>query len=140
VNQRADLPAGAEQREPTGSRVVLVVGDASLLSLEPVLSQEATSSVTFASVDEVSADLVRSIAPDVVLSPLFAASFDCIELAQLLHAMNYRGTYRALSRKLPSPEMVRREIKAHCPGLSFDLILTRDEDAVSDLPPCEPRK
>lgn len=87
---------------------------------------ESDPQVVFAEIDEVGAELIDTLKPQVVISPLLAHSFDCIDLALILHTLGYRGAYRAMSPLLPSPEVIRREIMSLCPGLSFDLIFVHD--------------
>lgn len=70
--------------------------------------------------------LVRT-QPDVVLSPLFSAQFDAIDLAEKLQDLGYRGRYRALAVGLPKPAIVRREIAAVAPDVDFDIFVIDDE-------------
>ena len=73
--------------------------------------------------DEVSEELLTRLCPTVVLSPVLALRFDCIDLAQRLYALGFTGRYRAVSDELPDPEMVEREIKQLCPGLDFAILI-----------------
>lgn len=79
-------------------------------------------SVAFAEFHEVTGALLNTVAPRYVLSPLLSRSFDCIDLAQLLVQEGYRGRYRAVATRLPDPGIIRREIRALCPELDFDVI------------------
>jgi hypothetical protein len=83
----------------------------------------ADSRLAFTDFRSVTAELFQVMAPTLVLSPLLARGFDCIDLAQVLHAMGYRGRYRAVADLLPDPGMIRREIATICPGLDFDVIV-----------------
>ena len=76
----------------------------------------------FAGIEEVCADMIRVLAPGVILSPLVAGTFDCLDLAQILRDAGYRGAYRAIAPALPAPQLIRHEVGALCPGLDFDLI------------------
>lgn len=68
--------------------------------------------------------------PDVVLSPLVAPEFDCVEVAGLLAQSGFSGRYRAFAENLPRPDMVRCEIGQSFPDLDFDvLVVTRSEVA-----------
>jgi hypothetical protein len=83
----------------------------------------ADSRLAFTDFRSVTAELLQIMAPTLVLSPLLARGFDCIDLAQVLHAIGYRGRYRAVADILPDPGMIRREIAVLCPGLDFDVIV-----------------
>ncbi len=78
--------------------------------------------LAFAAYHDLTAELLVRETPDIVVSPLLAKSFDCIELAQLLSTLGFEGAYRAMTVQLPSPEIVVREIATLCPGLDFDVI------------------
>ena len=79
--------------------------------------------VKFVSIDEVSESLLEHLCPTVVISPALSRRFDCIDLAQILCSHKYKGRYRAVSRELPNPTMVEREIRSLCPGLDFAILV-----------------
>lgn len=81
------------------------------------------SKLAFADFASVTEDLFQVIAPTLVLSPLLARGFDCIDLAQVLHVIGFKGRYRAIAEVLPDPDIIRREIEVLCPGLDFDIIV-----------------
>jgi hypothetical protein len=91
----------------------------------------ANSRLAFTDFRSVTAELFQVMAPTLVLSPLLARGFDCIDLAQVLHGMGYRGRYRAVADILPDPGMIRREIAAICPGLDFDVIVMPPRPALA---------
>ena len=80
-------------------------------------------SVVFASIEEVTPTLVGRLCPTVVISPALSHRFDCIDLAQILHRIGFKGRYRAVSTELPNPDMVEREIGHLCPGLDFAVLI-----------------
>ena len=80
-------------------------------------------SVVFASIEEVTPTLVGRLCPTVVISPALSHRFDCIDLAQILHGIGFKGRYRAVSTELPNPDMVEREIGYLCPGLDFAVLI-----------------
>jgi hypothetical protein len=84
----------------------------------------ADGKIAFTDFRSVTEELFQLIAPQLVLSPLLARGFDCIDLAEVLHAMGFKGRYRAIADILPNPEIIRREIGDLCPGLDFDVIVT----------------
>ncbi|WP_372839683.1 hypothetical protein [Phaeovulum sp.] len=78
------------------------------------------SFATFAMVD---GELLARLGPDVVLAPLMTSSFDVLDLALRLVTLGYRGTLRAVTRKIPNPRLVEHEIASAYPELSFELIV-----------------
>lgn len=79
-------------------------------------------SVHFAAFHEVTPVLMAEIAPRLVLSPLLARNFDCVDLAQKLAQLGYRGPYRAIDIGLPDPRMIVREIRSLVPMLDFEVL------------------
>ncbi len=78
--------------------------------------------IAFVGFQDVTAELLAELEPSVVLSPLLANGFDCIDLAENLVAAGFTGRYRAVTQTLPNPHLVVREIRQLCPGLDFDLL------------------
>lgn len=62
-------------------------------------------------------------APALVLSPLLTPVFDALDLARMLTQGGYRGRYLALVDKLPSANLIRREVEAQSPTLNFDVVV-----------------
>jgi len=128
VKLRADKSA-RRTRQRVGSStddgaqlVVLAVGDLShWRSTGRNLPWE--SQITFADFSEIDRDMVESLNPDVVLSPLLCQKFDCLDLAQALHATGFRGRFRIMSPKLPNPGIVLAEARCMCPGLDVEFII-----------------
>ena len=80
------------------------------------------SAIVFVEFRELNEELLEELTPDIVLSPLLCSSFDCMDLAQALDALGFRGRYRAMSAQVPQPDLIRREVRACCPRLDFDLV------------------
>ncbi|MEO1238669.1 MAG: hypothetical protein AAFW64_03220 [Pseudomonadota bacterium] len=78
--------------------------------------------ILLASFSDLSFELLDSVKPRIVLSPLLAREFDCIDLAQLLFALGFDGKYRVLSSDIPNPQIVKAEIRTQCPGLDFEIL------------------
>ncbi len=78
--------------------------------------------VILASFHDLSRELLARIKPRLVVSPLLARDFDCIDLAQILFALGYGGQYRVISGEIPNPRIVLAEIKTLCPGLDFAIL------------------
>lgn len=62
-------------------------------------------------------------APALVLSPLLMPQFDALDMARILTQCGYRGRYLALVDKLPSANLIRREVAAQSPRVNFDVIV-----------------
>lgn len=78
--------------------------------------------VVFAEFHEVTDELLATLAPRLVLSPLLARTFDCVDLAQRLGKLHYRGPYRAIDMGLPDPALIVREVRSLVPGLDFAVV------------------
>lgn len=79
--------------------------------------------IMFVSIDQMTGTFLARVSPGVVISPALSYRFDCIDLAQILYDAGYKGRYRAVTRDLPNPVMVEREIADLCPGLDFAILL-----------------
>ena len=107
--------------QPVSCRRVLLVLEAHQPDPAKLFEDHPGDDFRCAGFDEIDADFLGGLAPDIVVSPLFTRRFDCIDLAQRLGALDFRGAYRAISPALPSPDLIRKEIRALCPRLHFDL-------------------
>jgi hypothetical protein len=117
----AQVPT-ADRKEQDGLPVALTIGDTKTW-LEQGKVIAAEHRVIYLDFNEVTPEMVLAIGPAVVMSPMLSNSFDCIDLACILQDAGFKGKYRALSRAIPNPKLVRREINDICPGLYFDLIV-----------------
>lgn len=71
----------------------------------------------------VNREILDQFAPHFVVSPIFAASFDMMDVARRLSQLGFRGGYRAVvSRPLPDPGLVLSEVRAACPCLDVDIL------------------
>ncbi|SFI78248.1 hypothetical protein [Celeribacter neptunius] len=68
-------------------------------------------------------ELLRKMAPDSVIAPAMGNTFDCLDLARLLQAAEFKGAYRILAGDLPRPDIIRAELRTLYPQLSCDLLL-----------------
>ncbi|MGI9395827.1 MAG: hypothetical protein ACR2OY_14365 [Boseongicola sp.] len=100
---------------------ILAVGDSEEW-LRQGNSQLTEGSILFVSIEDVTSPLLDRLCPTVVISPALSHQFDCIDLAQILHSIDFKGRYRAVSAELPDPKMVQREIRHLCPGLDFAVL------------------
>jgi hypothetical protein len=115
---------GATDRD-THSRTVLAVALASqALDLLPRNVLEPHSYIARVSYDELDSVVFSGPeAPALVLSPLLTPIFDAIDLARYLSQRGYRGRYLALVERLPSANLIRREVEAQSPDLNFDVVV-----------------
>ena len=85
-----------------------------------------TANVLFADFHQVEATLDDLRTDPVVATALINRRFDCIDLAQLLSFLRFRGTYRVLAGDLPDPDLVRDEIASLCPTLRVEVTQRSD--------------
>jgi hypothetical protein len=69
-----------------------------------------------------SAAMLQTIRPDVVVAPLIAPHWDLVELGAALAGYGYRGTVHALTRPLPRGELIVGELASLYPALTFRLL------------------
>lgn len=98
---------------------VIAIGELSPENLPSPTGQ----TVVFSDLDGITADLLASCRPVLVVSPLVGAGLDCFDVAERLSALGYSGRYRAVVDTLPDPSVVRREIRGHFPDLDFDILV-----------------
>jgi hypothetical protein len=72
-------------------------------------------------------------APGLVLSPLLTPEFDALDLARILSQCGYRGRYLALVDRLPSANLIRREVAAQSPNINFDVIVLDGSSPIHSL-------
>jgi hypothetical protein len=75
--------------------------------------------LAFIAFHQVTQENLEHFDPEMVCSPVLARSFDCIELAVLLHNLSYTGMYTAYGNDLPKPDLIEREVRQLCPRLDF---------------------
>lgn len=85
----------------------------------------SSGKVAFVSFHDVNSSLLEQLRPETIVSPVLAKGFDCIDLAQLLHSLNFSGAYRATAEDLPNPRMIETEIAQLCPRLDFEVVTYR---------------
>ena len=121
----SDALPGRETDGDTHSRTVLAVALATqALDLLPRNVLEPHSYVARVSYDELdSVSFSGPQAPALVLSPLLTPVFDAIDLARYLSQRGYKGRYLALVDRLPSANLIRREVEAQSPDLNFEVVV-----------------
>jgi len=83
--------------------------------------------VHFTDLDNLVAEDLDRFRPDLVVSPIVTPRFDCLDVAYALQRHGFVGPFRALSRGLPNPKMIQREIVSLCPGLDFEITEILDD-------------
>jgi hypothetical protein len=107
--------------QTTCATVVLAVGDTTIWGAGG-RRMPSDGRIVFADFHEVSRELLDELVPHLVVSPILARHFDCVDLAQLLARLRFAGRYRAFGPPLPNPQIITREIKSLVPGLDFDVL------------------
>jgi hypothetical protein len=69
-----------------------------------------------------SANMLATVRPDVIVAPLIAPRWDLVELSDALRGFGYRGTIHALTRPLPRGELILGELSGLYPDLAFRLL------------------
>jgi len=60
--------------------------------------------------------------PCLVAAPLFWPEGDALDTLRVLSLLGYPGPVRVVAPPLPRPEIVRRELRADCPGLDIEIV------------------
>jgi hypothetical protein len=111
--------------------IILAVGDVrNWISKGRALPMD--SQIAFAEFHEITPELLQTLTPDIVMSPVLTRGFDCLDLAQALHDGGFRGRLRVVAPDMPNPLVIQSEIKALCPGLDVAFIYY-DASAVHHL-------
>lgn len=120
------ISQGTQQR----SVGVLAVGDVAAWQ-KAGYGADLSGEVVYAAFHEVTEALLSETDPRVVVSPLITRHFDCVDLAQLLGSLGFRGRYRAIGTRLPNPRMIEAEIRSLVPGLDFSVAAAWAEDGAA---------
>ncbi len=119
TNVSTDAHASGQSHEERRG-TVLAVGDLAAW-YGSGRSIDGRGHVVLAEFHEVTSDLLARVRPALVISPLLSRSFDCVDLAQVLGALDYRGKYLAVGSGLPNPGLIVREVRALVPRLDFEV-------------------
>ena len=93
--------------------------------------------VLYTRFDDFGCQMVRKLAPQSVLSPLFSDRFDCIDVGRCLANAEFPGKFCVVADTLPNTAMVQRELERQFP--SRDLHVISHDDARAEVSP-EPRR
>ncbi|NNV46977.1 hypothetical protein GTA62_10725 [Roseobacter sp. HKCCD9010] len=124
MDQRALRHEARDARDGQVRSVLAVALSANVIDLLPRHVLEPNSIVQRVSYEMLgNVTLIGTHAPLLILSPLVTPMFDALDMAQFLTESGYRGRYLALVDKLPSANLIRREVAAQSPDLNFDMIV-----------------
>lgn len=116
---RAPAAANRLSERPTG---IVVVGHPEEWERTGHDLPARRGELRFVAFEDIDAEFLHTAAPAMILSPVLARGFDCIDLAARLAQLGYEGAYRAVSKALPSPGMIEREIRQLYPKLDFGVL------------------
>lgn len=85
--------------------------------------------VVTAEFEELSPALIAQHDPDLVLAPLIAPRFDAVELAERLAACRYMGDFLIVTRNVPRPDIIRRELRGAVDPIRVEIISTDEIEA-----------
>lgn len=121
--QSLDIISSARpDRVPEEMRsIILAVGEISLWKSAGRLLHPSAY-LTYAEFGDLSPELLATMAPDIVVSSLVSRSFDCLDLAQMLHLSLFKGRYWIIDPHVPNPRIILSEIHALCPGLDVMVV------------------
>jgi hypothetical protein len=116
-----DVIAMSRTERRNHDKMTLLVGEyANVQGAETLLPSK--SAVFYLDFNDLSADVLRAVNPDVVISPVICATFDCLELAEFLEETEFLGRYRVVLENIPRPEIICREVRRTHPMLDFGVI------------------
>lgn len=108
-------------KEPNGKMPVLVVGQMSDWN-KSGQDVRGDSDIVFSGFSDLSRDFLTNMRPELVLSNLFSAGFDAVDLAHKLCDLGYVGRYVALTGPLAHSALIKAEVERTCPDLEFDIV------------------
>ncbi len=107
--------------EPARALRILAIGaPAAMVETVRDLTGATVEAAPFAGLDLA---LLARVMPDAVFAPLMGPGFDVLDLAARLARLGYGGSLHGLTGPLPDPESVTREIRGHCDGIDFELVV-----------------
>ncbi|MCV2878371.1 hypothetical protein OE699_05850 [Sedimentimonas flavescens] len=109
-----------EIRDDLGGRRILIVEPSG--DLPNTLNNLAGGAVTIARFSSLTADLLMTTAPEVVLSPLMTSDHDILDLAKRLEELGFKGALRAFCAPLPNARVILTEVRQIWPEGDFDIL------------------
>jgi len=84
--------------------------------------QTPTAEMRFVPLHQLGDNLADAAGVDCVVCPLVTARFDALEVAAELSRARFHGTLVLVMPRVPRPQIIVRELKQICPGLSVELV------------------
>lgn len=82
----------------------------------------AEDDLSYVDVCDLSPEVIKTLRPEVVMSPLVVREFDVIDIARRLVEIGFAGRYRAVVQKIPDISLIAADVRAVAPALDFDVI------------------
>ena len=120
VKLSPEMPASVDAASSINARI-LAIGDIDIWR-ETCGDIPTHRGLEFGSIDLLKGAYLTVLRPHLIVSPVVAPNFDCLDVAYALFQQSFGGAYRALARSTPKPAMIRKEVRAICPGLDFEII------------------
>ncbi len=76
----------------------------------------------FIDIGDLTYELLESVQPQVILSPLLSRDFDAVEIARRLNDVGYLGRYRVVTDAVPDPDIIIKDIRSVAPNLDISLL------------------
>lgn len=108
---------------PIGSGTILGVDAGPVLNLVEPLPESIH--VVLSRFDDLTRELLGSVAPDCVAAPIVAPGFDILDLAQRLETLDYAVTLVAITFPIPDRDLIVREVGAISSEIDFHLLELR---------------
>lgn len=111
-------------RRPSGRPRLLVIGSPDQWSEAATRGRGKADAdwLNLCAFEYLTSDIMAELSPDIVLSHLLSKSYDVIEVARRLQELNFSGTYIAIWRRIPNPDVIRAEVRQVAPHLHFELL------------------
>lgn len=107
--------------DETAAATILAVGDV-VADYADALRFPEGDKICHVGFADVTPEKLIALLPVMVVSPLVANGFDCLDLALRLQMIGYRGKFRVLAPDVTRPAMIRSEITAQAPDLDVEIL------------------
>ncbi len=91
------------------------------LQIVPIAGAKCDATARAIPFTALSATLLNTMKPALVLSWLYTEDHDAMDIATRLGEVGFRGCLRVFTRPLLRPGMVRRELASCCPQMTLEL-------------------
>jgi hypothetical protein len=123
-----DVIALSRHQRQEDERMTLLVGEYAHAQGAGTI-MPTSSAVFYLDFKDLNADVLQAVNPDLVMSPVIATTFDCLELAKFLEQTGFCGQYRVMLEDIPRPDIICREIRQLHPKVDFDVVQAKPSTA-----------